>query len=190
MGLSMRLFHIEQEAVRVVPARQSMLVTEGVSTCICILMRGHIDAKPFLAMYHWEGLPFGFTGTPEAIEALLQNVVTRIESTIRLQMKKPRTIAELDYCHCVGGERRTADLSGTELEVQMLQEHLARVCAKYFIVKPITEYVHSNFLTEGNVSLRVMFTATEVRWQDDSLAYAESEEDLCPPGRGSSSKLT
>ncbi len=186
----MRLYFIEQEEVRVVPARQSMLVTEGVSTCICILMRGHIDAKPFLAMYHWDGLPFGFTVTPEAIGAVLQSVVTRIESAIRLQMKKLDMTAQLDYCHCVGGERRTADLSGTELEVQMLQEHLERVCAKYFIVKPTTEYIHSNFLTEGNVSLRVMLTATEVRWQDDRLAYVESEEDLCSPGRGSSSKLT
>ena len=36
------------------------LTTGGISTCICIMLKGRIGKMPYLAMYHWDGFDASF----------------------------------------------------------------------------------------------------------------------------------
>jgi hypothetical protein len=49
----------EMAVVEVVTGKE-VISTPGVSTCICISVKGQYGTHPFIALFHWEGLDARF----------------------------------------------------------------------------------------------------------------------------------
>lgn len=178
---------VRQEEMVVLPLRshKMALMTKGVSTCVCLMARGHVGEMPFLAMYHWDGFgpPFD-KAAPNAREQAVHGVeyvFSFLAEAIMKKMKPYRVkrgeIPQLDALYLVGGEHATLDLSGTELEVETLREHTERLCARYFALSPHTTYVHDYYRTHGSEALNVLFTSDDIKIEFDSVDDSDFESD-------------
>lgn len=173
----MRFFKLEVQEMGVVPGKDCILWTEGVSTCICILVQGTINEKPYLAMFHWDGLPSNFDRSSPHLALQLEAIVLRIFDSLRVYIKQRMGGREkpiMTSCICIGGERRSETLSGTELEVEALNTYGMNACSRYFTVTSDATFLNHHFLTTGSLSLRVVFSPDRVYWCDDREPFIEA----------------
>lgn len=163
----MQYTKVEQEEMVVVPAESNLLWTEGVSTCICLMMFGRVSARKFIAMYHWDGFATTMSkNDSDALKGAIFNIFRRFRLIIRKIMcsfDKP----QLDFFYHVGGERATCGLSGTELEVQELNKHAVVAAKKYFDFSKHVFFGGRHFLTHGDKSLRVKLSFARFSYADD-----------------------
>ena len=151
---------VEQEEMVVIEivSGKEILVTEGVSTCICIMIHGQYGAHPFLAMYHWDGFDVSFDkNDPEVwlrandkIDMMIMRYVGKIKQTFtsRYANEKP----QIQAMYIAGGEKATPEQSGTELEVVSLRRFLPAICRQYFEITAESKLSFQNFLTGDNQS--------------------------------------
>ncbi len=175
----MRFFKIEEQEIGVVPGKDCVLWTEGLSTCICILVRGTIDRKSYLAMFHWDGFPCHLDRCAPNLASQLEGIVLRIFDALKLEIKRKMSSLKkpvMTSCICIGGEKRSESLSGTELEVDALNTYGMTACKRYFKVKKGATFLSHNFLTTGSVSLRVVFSFERLYCCDDSVPFEESND--------------
>lgn len=159
------------------------LTTGGVSTCICIMLKGRVGRMPFLAMYHWDGFDASFNkhANDASIRAEneLDDLILYFSVFILEEMnqfnKKNEEKPKLDALYLFGGEHATEEVSGTELEVETLRTAGNEIFRKYFCTSKKTTWVREHYLTQGAQSLRLYFNASGVTrsYVDD---YVDEEE--------------
>ncbi|MFZ4077766.1 MAG: hypothetical protein ACOYKA_07260 [Legionellaceae bacterium] len=146
------------------------LTTGGVSTCICIMLKGRVGKMPYLAMYHWDGFDASFnkhaSHAPSQAENELDDLILYFSVFILEEMKqfnkKNEEKPKLDAVYLFGGEHATEDVSGTELEVETLRTAGNEIFKKYFCMSKKTTWVQEHYLTQGDQSLRLYFNASGV----------------------------
>ena len=156
----------------------TVLITQGISTCICLCAKGLVGGMPFLAMYHWEGFSDDFDKQAEDAEnkALLEvnDLFDKFSSHI-IRAFKQHSLPQLHAMYLIGGEKATPDLSGTELEVETLESYVKNLADEYFDTSADLLIKHQHYLTDESNSLSIQFTWDDTLILDDYLS--ESEED-------------
>lgn len=172
----MHSIKVEQEEMIVIPAETGFLWTEGVSTCICLVLLGEVAARKFIAMYHWEGCSTTFDkNASKDLKNVIFNIFRKFRRTI-LETMTSRDKPELHFFYQIGGEKATSDLSGTELEVQGLRQYAVPASKKYFKVSESGFFGGRNFLTHGSQSLRVKFSLNLLSCEDDEKTDPELDD--------------
>jgi hypothetical protein len=153
-----------------------LLLTEGISTCIAIILHGRVNGRNFCAFYHWPGFPdyIRLNIETEGISAIY-NVFINIEEKIRkkfiITSSYPITITAITI---IGGEKKQINehdelkISGTEAEVNLLKKYTAEICTEMFEVNPGVNPVFRNFLTKGASSIDIQVYANSIHYQKDS----------------------
>ncbi len=177
------IINVEVGETRVVKATDdtTCLMTSGVSTCICLLIKGRVGSVPYLGMMHWDGFSYEFDKNSRQVEKharqAVDSLIWRLAYSVELEMKNYKHRRDekplLESFQIIGGERASKDLSGTELEVQSLIHYSKRFCDKYFKTTDNTYYDSSVYLTSGTQDLDINF-----RLNDTEVITNGLEEDI------------
>ncbi len=171
---------VEQEEMIALEAENNGLWTEGISTCIGIMIQGSVDSKPFIAMYHWEGFSAYFD-KKSASPATLKSEIAKVFRSLRNEIRKSLGSNTRPILNCVfhvGGEKETEELTGTALEVETLQRYGCVAVKKYFKCHDGFVFKGRNFVTEGNESLRLKFVLDNVMIVNDNTPDPELDDDF------------
>lgn len=181
-----RLTKVQQNEMAVVEivTGKEILYTVGVSTCVCLAVKGQYGAHPFLALLHWDGFNLNFDKHAPALEdrafieidLLMRRFVTTIKNSFAASQRFERP--ELNYIFLIGGEKRASNLSGTELEVEILKKYLPILCGKYFSVWSNTLFEYRNYLTDGAQcqTVNVIMRPSGIEFEFDSFGYIDEIE--------------
>lgn len=175
MKTPVELIEVEMNETKLVTLNEgrAVLTTGGVSTCICILMKGRImEDTPFLLMHHWEGFDLSFDkSAPDAnhqAKLVLNNLFIELAGAVWDEQKNHTSSDEddesihLDALYLIGGERASTSISGTEFEVDRLGEYAKELCEDYFDVSPATTYVRDHYRVNVANSMRIFFSSSRV----------------------------
>lgn len=162
------------------------LVTDGVSTCICIMVLGRVESKQFLAMMHWDGFDHTFDKNASHARELaglkVHSLFADLAGEISSQLiplrhdKRVKVTLSLDQLALIGGERAQDRLSGTELEVEALKQ-AKHYCESYFKVSDDALFIEDYYSTSGDHSLKIVFSAAEISCFMDEYCNTEDEEE-------------
>jgi hypothetical protein len=145
---------VEMDAIRVITyeesdAGETMLYTEGVGPCMTIILTGQVEeqdemeqAQDYIAMYHWSGGTEDqirrFSNRPAKEQGValaniaLSELITEIKRVLcqNPQNSHATFASTVSKIAVLGGERARQNLTGTEMQVQGLQDFLASQNAK------------------------------------------------------------
>ena len=185
---------VEQDEMLVLANKKGRLVltTEGVSTCICLLIRGRVGGVPYIGMYHWPGFDESFDRKAPDVRAQAKEevygIISRLANMALETMSQYNTDSEpapqLDYFHIIGGQHAvltSVDASvGTELEVATLKKYAEDICDACFITFSDTVYRYDNYQTEGRDYLDLSFDTKSLQVKQHSK---EEINETPSPGR-------
>lgn len=173
---------INEEVVVAVLDPSLSLTTTGVSTCICILVKGHVDDTPYIGMIHWDGFSVDFDKSAENAEDTarekIDDVIFCLASAVLTEMKDYQEVPDdekppqLDAIYFIGGEHAVVGgVSGTELEVEALKSCARDSCQEYFETSNATMYYYDNYRTSGTNFLDLVFdvSGVEISLNDDGV---------------------
>jgi hypothetical protein len=161
---------------------KTSLITEGVTTCIAIIVQGSFwdeehDEINFCGLYHWSG--FG----PSAIEQDKQ-----AHTTFLYFLEKLRYFAgieddmeiNIDSLQFIGGEKEQRDIaneiiiSGSEAEVNSLKKAVNEFdFEKYFFNIDPKVISHQHFLTTGEQSISIELTVNDCHFKMNNPSPTE-----------------
>lgn len=119
----MKLFVTISNTVVADVSQHPYLITNGVSTCICLMVKGTMGGVGYIGMHHWDGFDLSFNKhAPNAkknamrvINQLISNLSNAVLEEMRQYAVLPTEKPGLDAFITVGGERasKQEELSGT-----------------------------------------------------------------------------
>lgn len=153
-------------------SKHPFLITNGVSTCICILLKGSIGGVEFIGMYHWSG--FGLNLNKKAsvakVKAIerINDLIYTLSNTVRHEMEQyasSSTVPKLDAFYVIGGQRASEGevcQSGTELEISVLTAAAEDICSDYFYTSSDTLFRFDNYQTSGTEAMSIVFSFNDI----------------------------
>lgn len=180
---------VEMDECVFLPIRsgRESLETSGVTTCICLMLYGHLESGAFfMGMYHWSGFNFDAPSSETHKKESVYGLAVRLALAAREQLHLPKGARLfLDKLYLVGGERQQVApngdlvLSGTEADVNALHQYIASQCKHVFITKE-AKYYAANFLTQGKQDLTITMSALEPTWvinDEPTVVAAKTDTD-------------
>ena len=161
---------VEMSEIVVYPIKigNEVLETEGISTCICIALKGTYQDKPFLLMHHWDGLESRKKSVEDQLvmEGLIDTYFFHIEQTLGAKGSSGIPIIPIiDTIAVIGGQKMEMSpegeilLTGTEREIILLNQWFLASLAKLKSLAPTVRYHFAPFVTEGEDSVTVSLNA-------------------------------
>lgn len=139
------------------------LETSGLSSCICIILKGIYLDKPFLLMHHWSG----FDNEEEAknskfvISNLISLYCQKLDEHFNITLTEDEDKAEIQACYVIGGQIKELSqqgeliLSGTEREIAALKKHLEPILRSECVLIDDYQLTLLPFITKADESLTV-----------------------------------
>jgi hypothetical protein len=179
----MKYISVHQEELIAVRGDDSTTLTAGgVTTCICIMVKGTVGSLPCIAMYHWDGFPVAHEIAND--QNMIRQVFMAISQAMILAMRaylphtKKLKLPVLEALYLIGGERATPDLSGTEREVSALKAYAQTACELFFITSVDTAYHADHYLTQNSEVIRVFFSYQTTTYAFDESFVSDDESKL------------
>lgn len=167
---------IEMSEVIACPIRtgEEKLITHGISTCICIVLKGTFDSKPFLLMHHWAGID-----APGSDEENIEELISTYSNIIAMKFDDEdedddeddeddeAPSISINVIGIIGGERAVIEggelsLTGTEREITALNRYFREQLTSQGYLAADCEWRFHPFLKKDDEAITVLINASGV----------------------------
>jgi hypothetical protein len=154
---------VKMNEVKVCPiiTGEEELITMGISTCICIVLKGTCQDQPFLLMHHWSGIDEPTQSDEEIIDELIALYV----NIIGINFHVMDASITMNVIGIIGGQRRVVEegivtLTGTEREIAAIQTHFIKKLISSGYLTAAYQYLINPFITKDDESITVAIAAS------------------------------
>jgi hypothetical protein len=160
----MKIKIVNMGELRCTTKPKTLLLTQGVTTCIAFAMSGHFydeedNLKEFSALFHWQGFNINELDPIGHVETVFEGFLNSTRKNLPLEGDETINIKKLMF---IGGEQKQCDeqgqtlVSGTEAEVNALITMVqAFDFAEYNYRLEEKAIEHYHFLTTGTSAIEV-----------------------------------
>ena len=147
-----------------VQSGDEILKTNGISTCICLMLKGTFLDKNFILMHHWSGFVNHKTHPKRAMESLVSRYNMALDDYFENDSDEFIKPLIVDVSIIGGQEKQLNDegellCSGTSAEIKAIQQLFLETLQEEFSLHVNLKTQFKPFVTKDEESLTVSFNA-------------------------------